>query len=374
MKFDQHPGGKPRVGIMLRHADAPGGITVFTEHVVRHLLAKADGISYHLLYQSPAQRKVFEDLPGNHVVLPSRSKLTWDQVTVPAYARRARLDVVFNGKLSVPLLCGSRTAFFLPGAEQFAVAHIFPWKDRMYNRLAMPLFCRKADAIITLTEQGRQDIVSLIGADRDKVHVIPPAAEPWHRPAPSERQEEVRARFRLTRRYILFVGGLTPLKNLGNLLRAFARLRDAEDIDLVLTGFRRWGYEDELTLVRELGLEDRVQEIGFVVGRDLAALYTAAECFVLPSWYEGFGIPILEAMACGCPVVASTGGCCADAAGGAALLAEPSSPESIADAIGRVLHEPDLRRTLVDKGLKRAAHFDWGHTGDMVRELLTSLI
>ena len=111
----------------------------------------------------------------------------------------------------------------------------------------------------------------------------------------------------LTRPYLLFLGGITPLKNIGNLLRAFGQLAAAHDVDLVLAGFKRWSFEQELQPIGELGLKERVKFVGYVADEDLAALYSAAECLVLPSWYEGFGIPIVEAMACGCPVVTSSG-------------------------------------------------------------------
>ena len=141
----------------------------------------------------------------------------------------------------------------------------------------------------------------------------------------------------------------------------------------MLAGFRRWSYQGVFELARELGLEGRLHEVGFVADEDLAGLYSAAECLVLPSWYEGFGIPIIEAMACGCPVVTSTGGSCPEVAAGAALLAAPGDPESIANSITRVLDEPDVRRECIEKGIRRAKEFSWERTGEGVRDLLMSL-
>ena len=213
----------------------------------------------------------------------------------------------------------------------------------------------------------------MIGADREKIYVIPPGVDASLRPRDPAVQGELRARLGLPTRYILFVGGLTPLKNLENLLRALSCLPTGEDVGLVLAGFRRWSYRGAFELARDLGLEGRLHEVGFVAAEDLSGLYSAAECLVLPSWYEGFGMPIIEAMACGCPVVTSTGGSCPEVAGGAALLAAPGSPESIAHAIARVLEEPDVRRECIKKGVRRAKEFDWQRTGEGVRALLRSL-
>ena len=179
----------------------------------------------------------------------------------------------------------------------------------------------------------------------------------------------------LTRPYILFLGGITPLKNIGNLLRAFGRLAPTHDVDLVLAGFKRWSFEVELAPIAELGLEDRVKYVGYVPDEDLAALYSAAECLALPSWYEGFGIPIVEAMACGCPVVTSSGRHAApEVAAGAAVLVDPADPAAIADGLARVLDDPALRAELIAKGLVRGPQFDWETTGRRTADVIESLV
>ena len=160
---------------------------------------------------------------------------------------------------------------------------------------------------------------------------MPHGVDRYLRPAPEAAKAALRDKLGLARPYILFLGGITPLKNIGNLLRAFARVATTHDVDLVLAGFKRWSFEQELAPIGELGLEDRVKYVGYVADEDLAALYSAAECLALPSWYEGFGIPIVEAMACGCPVVTSSGRHAApEVAGGAAILVDPADPASIA--------------------------------------------
>ena len=215
----------------------------------------------------------------------------------------------------------------------------------------------------------------MMGGKPENIHVVPHGVDRYLRPGARGTKDALRAKLGLTRPYILFLGGITPLKNIGNLLRAFGRLAATHDVDLVLAGFKRWSFERELQPIQELDLKDRVRYVGYIPDEDLAALYSAAECLALPSWYEGFGIPIVEAMACGCPVVTSGGRHAApEVAGGAALLVDPADPVSIADGLARVLDEPDLRRDLVAKGLVRGPQFDWDTTGRLTDEVIRSLL
>lgn len=363
-----------RVGIMLRHITAPGGVTVFTKRVVRYLLTHPDGIEYHLLYSDPSQQEVLGDLPAKHVVLADDARLRWDQVTAPAYAERNGLALLFNTKFSVPLASRVPTLIVIPGREQLAMAHVFPWYNRWYNRLLVPAFCRSATALITHTEIGREDCI-MMGGRPENIHVVPHGVDRYLRPASEDHQQALRAKLGLTRPYILFLGGITPLKNIGNLLRGFALVAATHDVDLVLAGFKRWSFEQELQPIDELGLRDRVKYVGYIPDEDLAALYSAAECLALPSWYEGFGIPIVEAMACGCPVVTSSGRHAApEVAGGAALLVDPADPASIAAGLRRVLEDPALRRELVEKGLVRGPQFDWETTGRRTAEVIRAVL
>ena len=230
----------------------------------------------------------------------------------------------------MPLLGKVPTLIVVPGREQLAMARVFPWYNRIYNRLSVPAFCRSATALITHTQIGKEDCM-MMGAKAENIYVVPHGVDRYLRPAPEAAKAALKTKLGLTRPYILFLGGITPLKNIVNLLRAFARVVATHDVDLVLAGFKRWSFEKELAPIGELGLEGRVKYVGYVPDEELAALYSAAECLALPSWYEGFGIPIVEAMACGCPVVTSSGRHAApEVAGGAALLVDPADPESIA--------------------------------------------
>ena len=363
-----------KFGIMLRHLGEKGGIVVYTRHLLEALLAIPSGDEYHLLYRDPALLGSFAHHPRvREVLLPGSSKLFWDQVQVPRYARRNGLDLLFQPKLSVPLFAPCATAFALHGAEQLAVAEVFPWGNRMYNRLMMPVYCQRAGAVLVLTETAAADTVRLTGANPEKVHAIPCAQHPRFQPVPWEEAEAVRLRYGLPERYMLFVGGLNPLKNFTNLLRAYALLHDRIPQQLVAVGFKRWRFDGDLAQVVELGLQGSVHFPGFLPDEDLPALYSRADLFVLPSLYEGFGIPVAEAMACGCPVVTTTTGCSPEVAGGAAVLVDPYDPQAIADGILRALEDEPLRAEMVSKGLVRAADFSWEKTARKTLDLFHHL-
>jgi glycosyltransferase involved in cell wall biosynthesis len=363
-----------KVGIMLRHVTAPGGITVFTKRVVRYLLNHPGEVEYHLLYSEESQREVFRDFDAPHVVLADRSRLRWDQVTAPRYAEQNGFSLLFNCKFSVPLASRVPTLIVIPGREQLAMAHVFPWYNRWYNRLLVPAFCRSATALITHTQVGREDCI-MMGAKPERIYIVPHGVDRYLSPASDDAMAAVRQRLGLGRPYILFLGGITPLKNLGNLLRGFGQLACTHDVDLVLAGFKRWSFERELAPIRELKLEQRIKYVGYVPDEDLAALYSAAACLALPSWYEGFGIPIVEAMACGCPVVTSSGRHAApEVAGGAAVLVDPADPAAIAAGLSRVLDDAELRAGLIAKGLVRGSQFNWDTTGMLTAKVIQSLV
>lgn len=371
----------PVVAVMLRHIEDKGGITVYTRNILQQMLAIGDRPRFALLAPSLSSVREFERFSGVDAVAlgpaPSEpAKLWWDQVLVPRALARLGAAAVFNPKLSLPLRASCTGLFTMHGLEQFAAPGQFMWRDRLYFSSTMRLYCRKADAILCMTEAGRGDLARFLGVPPGKVHVIPESYNELCRPvADPARLAAVRDRYRLPPRFVLFVGGITPLKNIPALLAAFKLLRAAgRPHKLVIIGFRRWGFEDDLAAIQRLGLGDDVMEIGFVPDEDLPAIYSAADAFSLPSFYEGFGIPILEAQACGCPVVTSDVGPMREVAGGAALHFPAADAAAQAACLGRVLDDDALRRSLVEGGLRNAARYNWRRTAEATLKVVEGLL
>jgi glycosyltransferase involved in cell wall biosynthesis len=185
----------------------------------------------------------------------------------------------------------------------------------------------------------------------------------------SDAASEARASLGLERPFVLFVGALQPRKNVPALLEAFARLRGHDDVELVLAGGDRGGLAEVRERIRDLALGPRVRLLGHVSEAALPALYSAAEMLAFPSLYEGFGLPALEAMACGTPVCASVTTGLGEAVGDAGLTFDPRSPEEISDCIRRLLEEDDLRASLRASGLARAARFTWRRSAEATADV-----
>ena len=224
----------------------------------------------------------------------------------------------------------------------------------------MPLFVRAAGAIIAVSHHTKRDLVEIYGAPPDKVHVVHEGIDAGFAPAAPAEVQRVRGQYSPGRPYLLMVGTLEPRKNHAAALRTLARLK-AQGFDhrLLIVGGGGWLFSPIGQMVEQLGLAGDVTFTGYVPAADLPALYTGADCVLLPSLYEGFGFPVLEAMACGAPVVCSNVSSLPEVAGDAALLVTPEDDEQIAAAVRLVLTQPALQAALREQGRVQAAHFRW---------------
>jgi glycosyltransferase involved in cell wall biosynthesis len=290
------------------------------------------------------------------------AKFLWPNFVLPQKAAADGIELVH---------CTTPYGTFAPGRHRNIITIcdvtplIYPGAHGRMNvwhhRFVLPAILRRADAIITISESSRRDIVRFFRVPEEKVTVTYLAADGRYRPEPAGVPGNEVAQ--LPRPYILSVGTLEPRKNLDGLLRAFSRARHAGiSHKLVITGARGWGTTRLAELVRNLKLEDSVIFTGFVESCDLPHLYAGADFFVYPSLYEGFGLPPLEAMACGVPVITSNVSSLPEVVGDAALLVDPRSDGDLADAIVRLAGDAMLRNGLRSQGLARAGLFSWERT------------
>ena len=243
----------------------------------------------------------------------------------------------------------------------------FKWRSRKQLRITVRRSAREAAHVIALSEHARQDIVETYGLAPEKVTAIPLAAADHFRPiSDDEELQRVRQTYGIVGEYILSVGAIQPRKNLSRLIDAYSRLRRATPEGnlpkLVLAGKCAWLYEETLRTIRELQVSDSVILTGYVPDSDLPGLYSGALCFVYPSYFEGFGLPPLEAMKCGAPVIVGNQTSLPEVVGDAGLLVDPFDADAIAGAIDRVIRDSNLRAELGRKGLARAQLFDWRET------------
>ncbi|MCB1044824.1 MAG: glycosyltransferase family 4 protein [Acidobacteria bacterium] len=353
-----------RIGICARTWGENGGIGVYTRSVIASMLDLDARNEYHILYSNKVH---LGSLKGTdrvrEVYLPANGKWMWDQWAVPRYAHRERLDVIFHTKFAIPFLAKCRTAMVLHGTERFVHPEFHQSADLWFFKTVYPQYLKRASLIIAVSNRAKEDIISYLGIDPEKVRVAYLATDPIFRPiSDPEQLELVREKYNLPPRFILFAGHIYPGKNFGRLLEAFSTVRKDMNIHLVVAGGMRWKYQNDLNALETLGLQENVHFAGYVPQNELVGFYNLAAATVFPSHYESFGLPNIEANACGCPLVTSRTGGMPEAAGNAAVYVDPLDVADIANAIVRVLTDEDLRQTLIAKGYENAARFSWEKT------------
>jgi glycosyltransferase involved in cell wall biosynthesis len=284
-----------------------------------------------------------------------------------------RLDVFHGPDARLPRFTTAKTVVTIHDvaslvSDEYADAKFRRMKIDRYRDLL-----DRASCIITNSESTRRDMVRLLDAPPEKVRTVPMGVPEEFRPCGPQEQAAVRSRYGLDKDFLLFVGAITRRKNIRRLLAAFREVSKARDVVLILAGRPGYGAAEELAPIGELGLKDRVRLLGYVAEADLPALYSSAKLFLFPSLYEGFGIPVLEAMACGTPVVTSDCSSLPEVAGGAALLVDPSDIHAIAEAALRLLDDEPLRQDLAARGIERAKQFSWMRTARETLEIYKSL-
>ncbi|MBN1979459.1 MAG: glycosyltransferase family 4 protein [Anaerolineae bacterium] len=280
------------------------------------------------------------------------------RLPIPVEVITGPLDVFYSPDFVLPpTLHTTRTLLTVHDLSFLHYPDAFVPALREYLERVVPRSVARADRVLADSKSTRDDLIANFGTPPEKVKVLYSGVDSRFRPekAPGE-QERLREKYGIESPYVLSVGTLQPRKNYVRLIRAFANLPLA-DLQLVIAGGRGWLYEDIFTEAEKHG--GRAHVLGFVDDADLPALYRGAALFAFPSLYEGFGIPPLEAMACGVPVVCSNASSLPEVAGDAALMVDPLDVDSLAEAMGRALEDANLRQEMTDEGLAHAARFTW---------------
>ncbi len=311
------------------------------------------------------------------VRFPSASRvarIAWEHTWLPLRLRRDRAALLHAPAYIAPLAAPCPVVLTVHDLHVFTHAACCTFENRLYYRLFMPRSIGRAAAIVVYSEHVRRLVAARYPACAGRIAVIPPGVDPDLAPVTDPAcLDAVRAAWRLPDRFVLFVGDLAPRKNLPRLLDAFSRLAASRPgLGLVLVGAAWHGRATLDAHVRRLGLGGRVRTLGYVPRADLPALYSLAEVLAFPSLDEGFGLPALEALACGCPVVCTPGGA-AEICGPAAEICDPFDPESIHRALATQLDTALPRAVRAQAGFVRIGRFSWSAsiaaTAALYREL-----
>jgi len=361
-----------RIGIDARFLTHPqvGGFKTYTEGLLRGL-AQVDADNEYLLYVDRATEacREFASRPNFKVRVVAETipliGMAWrEQAALPRRASRDRIDLLHSPALTAPLC--------LP-CPLVVTVHDVIWLRAgggssvrrsllgSYWRVVARTAARRAKAIITVSQASKEDVVGLLGLDSRHIAVTYEAADPRFRPLSAAQVDATRQRLGLPRAFVLALGSADPRKNVDGLVNAYALLPAALRADhrLVIV----WAHADLAAGIRQqvngLGLTGDVQFVRSVSNEDLVSVYNGASVFVFPSLAEGFGLPVLEAMACGTAVAASNGSSIPEVAGEAAVLFNARKPREVAEAMTRLLTDAQLRRSMTAKGLERASSFTW---------------
>lgn len=349
------------------------GIGIYVERLVEYLASHDRENEYVLFLSASGMFDCKVDAPNfRKIEADVRHYSFGEQAKFPILIARERLDLMHFTHFNAPIAYRGRTVVtihdltltFYPGRKMTSSAHRFAYDATIRS------VCRRAKRIFAVSAHTRKDLVEILDVPEERIAVIHNGIdrERFEVPVSEERIAQVKKKLGIERKYFLYTGVFREHKNLVRLVEAFSPIAlKYHDIDLVVAGKEDPGYRDVRDKIVELGLGGRVRLPGFVDDEDIVPLYRGAEAYVFPSLYEGFGLPVVEAMAAGVPVLCSKGSSLTEVAGeGNALFFNPLRVETITQAMDRILSEPELRTELIAKGRERAKKYSWTSVGEAV--------
>ena len=348
------------------------GVGYYTEHLLQHLAAEVERTGDELVVISNKSIDTAKPLPKHVRVYGARQfplRIGWMQLLASRVLRDLQPDVAHFTNGMIPPASPVPTVVTVHDMSLRLHPRCHPIRRLIINRPLVAVAIRTAGAIVTVSESARRDLLRLHPTDPDRVRVVHEAAAPiFVRVLDRARLDAVRRHYRLPNPFVLYVGTIEPRKNLLRLMRAFASARrQGMRHELVCVGPYGWSSRDLSRTIDRLGIRDVVHFTGYVPVDDLPCIYNLAEMFAFPSVYEGFGLPVVEAMACGTPVITSNTSSLAEIATGAAETIDPYNVDAIAAAMLRLARDESWRAELSALGLTRARRFSWNRTA---REML----
>jgi glycosyltransferase involved in cell wall biosynthesis len=338
------------------------GVHHYIYQLLRHL-EQTDDMRYTVLVGEG-------ELPPNTSLSSLRSRwptsrapvrILWEQLVQPWVLHQINADLVHGPHHVTPLLAPCPTVITIHDLSFIRLPHLFRPANRLYLTVMTRLSARRARRLIAVSAHSAAESAELLGVPMERIDVIYHGVDPIFRPLPEDEIEAFRQKQGLPNQFVLSVGTLEPRKNHTRLVEAFARIYDGKS-KLVLVGGKGWLYDNVYAKVEALGLNEAVVFRGYLANEDLPLWYNAATLFAYPSLYEGFGMPVLEAQACGAPVITSNLPPLPEAAGDAALLVDPRDVEELATNLNRLLTNEPLRSELEERGLARTRQFTWMRT------------
>jgi glycosyltransferase involved in cell wall biosynthesis len=342
------------------------GANWYIYNILRHL----PGVAPDLLYTAFLYEPRFSPPQGMRVsrsrrstVAPSR-RIVWEQLMSPITLRREQIDLLHAMAFVAPVMCPCPTVITILDLSFLIFPAAFKSVKRLYLRWMTRISVGRARQVIAISESTRRDVIARLALPAERVRTVYCGVDPSFHPLPLTEVEAFKREKGLPERFILFLGTIEPRKNVLRLVEAFATLiasgaKEMSDLHLIIAGGKGWLSEPVYARAEESDIIDRVHFVGYVPEEEKRLWYNAATCFCYPSLYEGFGLPPLEAMACGAPVIVSNASSLPEVVGDAGLAVPPKDTQALSETLHRVLVDPALRADLAQRGVARAKRFSW---------------
>lgn len=353
------------------------GIGNYCNELLRAMVPMGNGISFRIYLDQPPIEgfAISPDQADIRVIPPCR---LWTQRALARELKRETPGVFLSTGMQIPIGSSCPKVATVHDLAFFAFGRHFTWSFRLSARLQAKFLLRRACHLFAVSESTKRDLMGILGLDSDTITVVHEGASPQYRePVKQEDLQRVRKTYQLPERFVLYVGTLQPRKNIVRLIQAFSELRQKHPglpHHLVIAGGKGWLYEKTFEAAERSPARDHIQFLDFVPAEDLPALMVEADLLALVSLWEGFGLPVVEAMACGTAVVTSNCSSLPEVAGDAAILVDPQDTAAIGNALEEVLLDEGLRKTLEAKGRVQSARFTWERTAETELKLLKRIV
>jgi len=366
-----------KIAIDARMAETRGGIGKYTREILSQLSEIDRKNQYFIIVNKPSNQSIGR-LQENFSIFETSVtrkhyfvKDIWHQLFLPFFLKNNHIDVYFNPRYILPYFSGSKMVVTIHDMIAFLYPEIWPGVSGFRIRQYIRISSKRANMILTVSDSAKNDIMRILNIPEKKIKVIPCGInkELYNPNYDKSLQNAMIKKYRIVKKFILAIGPMGSRKNHDRLIQAYSNLSNTikEEYQLVITGEKKGCYQDLLKIIDQLDLSEAIIFPGFIPEKEMPVLINAASIFIFPSLYEGFGIPLLEAMACGTPLLTSKVSSIPGITGNAALLFNPKSIKEMADAMNKILTDGELREDLVEKGFKQIKKYSWKNSA---KELL----
>jgi glycosyltransferase involved in cell wall biosynthesis len=360
--------------------DGRTGVTRFAKNVIQ-LLPEIGAAHEFVVFGNPLDVKLNQKnvilVPTSNLINSSAKRIVWEQTVLPRLIRKYKIDLMYYPDHTSPVLkIKTKTIITVHDVSTFAVPETVGIARRLYKQAVIKRSVRLCDAIITGSEATKNEMVKYLRRSKNKIKVVPYGIEDsFKQILDNAVLSSIKAKYNLTTPFILHVGTIEARKNIVRIVRAFAKGRKSSQWkhNLVLVGTPGYGFDKIKEVIAEEKVEDSVIITGHIDNNDLSGIYSLADALIYPSLYEGFGFPPLEAMKCGCPVVASYATSLPEVIGDAGVFVDPNNEENIFGALDRVITDKKLHNKLVQQGKERVRQFTWTKTVEGILNVMTGM-